>query len=239
MAKAKKVMLVVVEGPTDETALGYLFDKLFSGERVTFDIVGGDTTTAILPAGGSAVNEVQRVIREHMCGQPYSWKDLGRIVQIVDLDGAFVGDDLVVPSSEGLEYRTDCIKTDDVERLRARNRTKSLALRKLVGTKELKYSGKGVPYEVYFMSRNLEHALHNVVESVDSKEKERLARLFRKRYAEDLEGFVRFMQSDEVAVAGDYRESWNAVREGALSLQRGSNLRILLERVASDSDGAV
>lgn len=95
------------------------------------------------------------------------------------------------------------------------------------------------PARCIFVSCNLEYVLHDVIESVASKEKEPLARLFRKRYAEDLEGFVRFMQSDEVAVAGDYRESWDAVREGALSLQRGSNLRVLLEQVVSDSGKAV
>ena len=43
------------------------------------------------------------------------------------------------------------------------------------------------PARCIFVSRNLEYVLHDVIESVASKEKEPLARLFRKRYAEDLD----------------------------------------------------
>ncbi len=222
-------MLVVVEGPTDETAFGYLLEKLFASKRVAFDIVGGDTTTAVLPSGGSAQNEVRKAVIAHIDRSLYTWRDLDRIVQIVDLDGAFVDDEAVVACEDGLTYELDCIRAADVDSIRDRNRRKSLALRKLIGTSDLKYKNKAVPYRVYFMARNLEHALHNVMESVDAGEKERLAREFQRRYINDLSGFVKYMHSEDVAVAGGYAETWGAVREGTASLHRGSNLHLLLE----------
>lgn len=47
MAKVKKVILFIVEGSTDETAFGLLFERVFKEHAVKFDIVGGDITTRV------------------------------------------------------------------------------------------------------------------------------------------------------------------------------------------------
>lgn len=98
--------------------------------------------------------------------------------------------------------------------IRERNRRKSLALRKLLGVSGPKYKNKAVPYRVYFVPRNFKHVLHSVVESVAASEKERLAHEFQRRYVNDLGGFAEFMQSRNVAVAGDYAETRGVVRKG-------------------------
>ena len=45
-AATKKVMLFVVEGPSDETAFALLFDRVFSEHLVKFDVTHCDMTTA-------------------------------------------------------------------------------------------------------------------------------------------------------------------------------------------------
>ena len=47
-AATKKVMLFVVEGPSDETAFALLFDRVFSEHLVKFDVTHCDMTTARL-----------------------------------------------------------------------------------------------------------------------------------------------------------------------------------------------
>lgn len=42
--RAKSVVLFIVEGTTEETALGGILAKLFQNDRVKLDVVHGDIT---------------------------------------------------------------------------------------------------------------------------------------------------------------------------------------------------
>jgi len=46
MAK-KKVMLFIVEGPTDETSLSTVLNRIFSSSTVKFQVVHGDILTRL------------------------------------------------------------------------------------------------------------------------------------------------------------------------------------------------
>ncbi len=91
-------MLVVAEGPTGETAFGYLLEKLFANRWEAFYIIGDDMTAAMLPGGGAAQNEVRKAVLVHI----YAWQNLDCIVQIVDLDGALANDGVVVTGEGAL-----------------------------------------------------------------------------------------------------------------------------------------
>ncbi len=41
----KKVLLVIVEGPSDETALGYALTQVYDKEQIHIHVVHGDITT--------------------------------------------------------------------------------------------------------------------------------------------------------------------------------------------------
>lgn len=222
----KRVKLFMVEGPSDETAFGLLFERLFADDRVLFDVAHGDVTAK--PGAKSARNAVRDQLIGHIEHEYYGWKDLMEIVHIVDSDGVFIGDDKVV-AAEGdcLEYGLGCIKAPRVESILRRNHAKAAALSQLRCVTGITYQRVTVPYRVYYVSRNLEHALHGVVEDVSDREKERLARAFQRRYRDDLEGFAAFMR-DEIGIAGDYAETWEHLRQGENSLARGSNLHLAL-----------
>ena len=172
-------------------------------------------------------------MRERVLGQierkDYRWNDLKRIVQIVDLDGAFVPDSLVEKSdTERLRYTEDRIMASSADNIRERNRAKKNALRKLSHLGNLTFRRHSVPFSVYYLSRNMEHALHGRIDEVEVGEKERLARDFQRRFRNDLPGFVGFMNGSDVAVPGTYEETWKYVEEGCNSLKRGSNLHLVL-----------
>ena len=59
MAK-KKIMLFIVEGPTDETALSTVLNRIFSSESVKFQVVHGDVLTQNRSSsfGGTPTNPV-------------------------------------------------------------------------------------------------------------------------------------------------------------------------------------
>lgn len=233
---AKKVILFVVEGPSDETAFALPFTRVFDRHLVTFDVTHCDITTKYANKRadryGSELNVKERVrdqIIEHIKGKPYEWDDMQRIVHIVDTDGAFISDEKVVPSLDArLLYFEDHVEASDKEGICKRNYRKRHALAQLCCVSELKVRSKAVPYAVYYLSRNMEHVLHGRGDDVSDEEKKRLSHEFRRRFQNDPEGFRSFLSTSAFAVKGDYAESWRYVREGIHSLERCSNLHLVL-----------
>lgn len=159
MDKEKKVLLFVVEGPTEETALAEALERVFLDDHVYFDVVHGDLTLA---KGGK--KDVRERVRDEVLSQIGSnrgcgWNDLKRVVQICDADGAFVPDENVhqadVPQ---VEYLADAILTASLGSIRRRNAEKSAAMRRLSHVHNLTYKRRSVPYDLYYFSHNMEHA---------------------------------------------------------------------------------
>ncbi len=227
MATEKKVLLFVVEGPTEETALAGIMEDIFATNRIFFDVVHGDIT-----AQGNGSKKPRERVRDLVITQMgrnkgYGWNDLERIVQICDTDGAFVTDDKVLLSAgSGIEYTDISILTPNPEGIRRRNCEKADAMRQLSHVHALTYRKKSVPYGLYYFSRNMEHALHGRGETLTDRAKVELANEFRRRFDGDPEGFKRFVGGTDVLVPGDYRQTWDYLEDEAHSLERGSNIAL-------------
>lgn len=229
VAKEKKVILFVVEGDTEETALAGAMESAFSNDRIFFDIVRGDLTTQ-KDAGKNPRERVRNRVLAHIeRNNGYGWNDLERIVQIGDTDGAFVPDSSVL-SSDGtaVDYTESSILAPDPAGICLRNKQKALAMRQLARISSLTYRKKSVPYGLYFFSRNMEHALHGEAGILTRDKKIELANKFRRMYGNDPEGFAKLLKSEDVLVAGDYAQTWAYLEKGSHSLERGSNLGLLV-----------
>ena len=228
MADACKVILFIVEGPSDESALGGLFRKIFADSSVKFDVIHGDIVTTC-----SAVGKIRDHVRDEVVNhlskdRGYTWKDLARIVMISDTDGAFVPDELVHKSGDGkLHYGLEHIEAGNVESIRKRNHKKQECLNRLRDIGALTYKRVRVPFRTFYLSRNLEHALSNEPGECTNEDKELLAHRFARKYRDDIEGFKSFLR-EEIAVSGTYKETWLYLAEGSNSLSRCSNLHLVL-----------
>ena len=78
----KKVVAVIVEGPSDENAIGGILKEFFSSEEVQFAVVHGDITS---DNGTTKENAVSKIRSRY----GYNWRDFVRIIHIADTDGAF------------------------------------------------------------------------------------------------------------------------------------------------------
>ena len=65
MAK-KKVMLFIVEGPTDETSLSTVLNRIFSSSTVKFQVVHGDILTRDFTSSDKIVAAVWEQVKEFM-----------------------------------------------------------------------------------------------------------------------------------------------------------------------------
>lgn len=66
MSKAKKVIFVIVEGPTDEDALSSVLKQIFSSAEVHFHVIHGDITTEDAITANNAKSYVAKRIAAEM-----------------------------------------------------------------------------------------------------------------------------------------------------------------------------
>lgn len=209
----KRVWLFVVEGETDKTAIGLSIEELVASDTVEFDVFRSDIFGATQYwAGADSVmrikdicNRVRKEVVDYLSGADYSWEDLDKIVLLLDTDGSFIPNDLVVENDqiEHICYYADHIEAPNAGHVRKRNAERSDNVRKMIGRGRVTYSRKPVPVEVYFFSRNLEHALHNRSGQLSDRMKARLAKEFRSAYKNNPADFIRLLE-DDLAVPGDY-----------------------------------
>lgn len=228
----RKLVLFIVEGESDELALGRSLTTVFSKRKhlkVQFGIVRGDITAESEGSPADIKKRVGDCARQYLSKYKLKWSDLDAVVLIADTDGAFVDASAVVemPSCEKLTYLYDRIICGDAHGVIERNRRKSGCLRVLSRTGSLSHSGKKVRFTACYMSRNLEHALSDYADDASTEYKFKLARQFSRLYGMDDNAFLCYLKT--IAPEGSYRESWEYVARDANSLRRGSNLSQVLD----------
>lgn len=225
----KKIVFVIVEGPSDEEALGVVLSRLYSSDEVYVHITHGDITSEFIESPHESIlTRVAGEVEEYAESNHYKKLHFKEIVHIVDTDGTFILPSNVTedPSAEKPIYSLSEIRTKNKASIEDRNKRKSSNIKKLCSKKEI----WGIPYQVYYMSCNLDHVLYNKLNSSD-EDKEIDAFRFAKFYKDKIPEFVKFISESEFSVTGDYRESWSFIQQDLNSLNRFTNLAIGLPKL--------
>ncbi len=221
--KTKKVVLFIVEGITDKTALGAILSKLVQNNKVKFYRCNKDITS---DNGSNASNAK---IKVNECVKYFMNKEIGirkndicKIVHLIDMDGAYITEERVITGNEEkFIYSEHCITAKSKEAVLSRNRTKSEVINTLAFCPTI----NNIQYRMYYFSCNLEHVLHNEL-NVPDCDKMILAERFSEDYhlKEDL--FMDFIRRTDIAVLGDYKDSWKFIKVNGNSLKRCSNFHL-------------
>lgn len=224
--KTKKVIIFIVEGPTDEDTLSPVIKRLFQNNDIRFHIVHGDITTDFNVNEREIIKEVNSHIEAEMRRYGYKKSDIIQIVHLLDTDGAFVPESCIIKGDAArIRYENDSIICREPDKIAFRNRKKKAAVMRLKGTKTI----KDIPYMALYMSRNLEHLLHNISDDLSDDEKIELADAFADRYIDNTEEFVEFISGSSFTVKGNLQQTWDFILEGTNSLNRYSNFHLMLE----------
>ena len=229
----KKIVMVIVEGPSDDTALGVMLSQLFDRNSVYVYIMHGDITTR---KGVNAQNIVARLgneIRGYARSQHYTAKNFRQVIHIVDTDGGDIPDEQVIKddTKEEPAYESEGIYTKNPKLIIERNKQKRDNLRRLQSTGQI----WNIPYQVYYMSCNLDHVLYDKRNSSDDEKEENSYR-FAKKYRNDLQGFITYICKSDFSVKGDYKDSWKFIEYGLNSLERHTNFGICIEAELNETE---
>lgn len=223
----KKIIFVMVEGPSDSDALDVILTRWFDKETVYVHIMHCDITTEKGVSPSNILSHVTAEIKKYARDNHFVADHFAKIIHVVDTDGAFVPDEFVIedPSINKVQYSEDSIQCSSKAAIVERNAVKAQNLNKLNTCAKMWNS---IPYQVYYMSCNLDHVLYNKLNSTD-EQKRHDSLTFARKYKDDLQEFRCFISESDFSVSDDYIASWQFIKEGKNSLERHSNLGLCFE----------
>ena len=230
----KKIIFVIVEGPSDEEALGVILNRIYDSNAVYVHIMHKDITTEFVDAPNkNIITMIGDEIRGYANANHFKKTDFKAIIHLVDTDGAFIPDEGVIEDASAVKpyYTTENIRTCNKASIESRNKRKRENINRLCDRRKI----WDVPYSVFYMSCNLDHVLYNKL-NISNDEKEHYAYKFAKTYKDKIPQFLDFIKNSAFSVVTGYNESWDFIKTGLHSLERYTNIGICFDEKDSSVD---
>ena len=226
----RRAKIVIVEGPSDNTALSVYLSRYFDEKNIEFIELHSNILSERYKKPNNIITDLNNIIDVFLENNRYiKLTYIDEIIQIVDTDGMFIEDSKVIEDNSAAinQYTLDNVYTDNVERIRTLNKIKTGNMEILLSKNDITIKKHKIPYSVYYMSRNLEHVLRNRMDNVSDDDKKKLAFQFANKYKNVLD-FVHFIKNSSFSVNDEYKKSWSFIKEDTDSLKRFSNLGLIL-----------
>lgn len=135
--------MFIVEGPSDEAALGSIMKEYFSNNEVQFVVVYGDITLQDYVSSDNILTKINERVESVKKKYRYFHDDFIMIIHIADTDGVFISEtDVKEADVEEVRYYEDHIDVKNVKAIVNRNKRKGSILYKLRKTGKV----NGIPY---------------------------------------------------------------------------------------------
>lgn len=223
----RKTVLFIVEGPSDEAALEKIFKRIYrKNKNIIFKFTNGDISSDFEVTKDNVEGKIYDKVLEVMRDTKITKSDLFQIVQVFDTDGTYISDDAIIKGdTKEFLYSEKNICCVDVQKVIERNTHKRDVMEYLLSIKNI----RSIPYTMYFMSCNLDHALYNKI-NLDKDDKQRYADQFYEKFIGKEYMFIEFLKTDVVnGVPNSLPESWKYIKQGVHSLERHTNLHIYFD----------
>ncbi|WP_310602414.1 hypothetical protein [Anaerosporobacter sp.] len=219
----RKTVFFIVEGNTDKTALEKIFKTIYKKRDIRFEFTNGDITSDDLIDKINMCEIIYKKVEKYMNENKLKKTDIWKIVQIFDTDGTYIPETAIFKGkSSEFVYSTTGIECKDVMKVKNRNSRKRDKMDYLLSLSDI----KGIPFQCYFMSCNLDHALYNQQNLID-EDKRKYADAFYEKFIGIEKYFIDFLKIDVVnGVPDSFPASWRYIKEDSHSLERHTNLHI-------------
>lgn len=135
--------MFIVEGPSDEAALGSIMKEYFSNNEVQFVVVYGDITLQDYVSSDNILTKINERVESVKKKYRYFHDDFIMIIHIADTDGVFISEtDVKEADVEEVRYYEDHIDVKNVKAIVNRNKRKGSILYKLRKTGKTNLIGR-------------------------------------------------------------------------------------------------
>lgn len=219
----RKIVLVIVEGPSDADSLELYFSKFFDSNTVHMKIMYGDITSKKGINQSNIKARLGNEIKVYAENNHFKAADVQQIIHLVDMDGAFVDDPIIIEdeTKDKFVYTLESVIVPNRRVAIERNEHKRENLNALSSRTSVMWNN--IPYKIYYMSCNLDHVLHDKPNATD-EEKKANSLAFTERYYNDINAFIKFISESTFSQCTGYKESWDYIKQDNHSLERNSNL---------------
>ena len=229
----KKIVFIIVEGISDETALGSVLSKIYDTNYVYLHVMHRDITTEKGVNASNIVAALGNTVRAYAKDNHFKFADFQEIIHIVDMDGAYISDEYVImdDTRKNPLYDLTEIRSANPKGIILRNKQKRENLDRICGLHKI----WNLPYHVYFMSCNLDHVLYDKQNSTNT-EKENDSYAFALKYKNNPFSFISFIANSEFSLTMDYELSWDFIKQHLHSLERHTNFGLCFKDVKPSQD---
>ena len=123
----RKIVFVIVEGPSDDEALGVILNRIYDQNVVHVQITYGDITSAKNVCPENIAARIGNLLREYAQKNHYKVSDFQEVIHLIDMDGTYIPESAVQEdlNAEKPYYTTTEIRTARPEQIIERNKTKA------------------------------------------------------------------------------------------------------------------
>ncbi len=227
---AKKVVIFIVEGPSEKKALEAIISEIIISDEIVFEVTYGDVTSNITKVDTNLIiPQLIEIITKTLNMRRFHVNDISEIVLLTDTDGTYIkDDDIKEVETNKVIYEERHIKTSDKNRIVLRNYVKANILNKLSGEKTIKVRETLIPFMIFYMSCNLDHVLYNERNLADNLKNQK-AEEFSFSYDGKEKEFITFLEGHMIDKNDNYELSWAKIKLNNNSLLRYSNLWLYLK----------
>lgn len=218
-----KAVVFIVEGATDKKALENIFKKIYRHKEIHFEFTHGDLTSDEDNNIGNVDTKIYEHVDRYRKDKKLNKSDICQIIHIFDTDGTYIDDSYIIEGeTKEFFYTTENISCKDVEKVKQRNKHKSELMNHLLTCGDI----NGIPYQCFYLSSNLDHALYNKL-NLDDEAKTAYANAFYEKFLGREKLFIDFLNIEVVnGVPESFPASWRYIKDDLHSLERHTNLNI-------------
>ncbi len=221
--RLRKTVFFIVEGNTDKTALERIFKAIYKFRDIRFEFTNGDITSDDLINKTNVCDILYKKVKKYIDDNKLKKTDIWKIIQIFDTDGAYIPETAVIKGeSARFVYSTTSIACKNEEKVKSRNAKKQEMMDFLLSLSDV----NRIPYQCFYMSSNLDHALYNK-QNLSDDDKKKYADAFYEKFLGIEKYFIDFLKIDVVnGVPNSFPASWRYIKEDSRSLERHTNLHL-------------
>ena len=237
---SKKVILIIVEGQTEELVFFDFLQERFGNLEVRIDVQCGDVISNWNRKYGTVEGAIEQVVEKYLTMYRLLPSDLLAVVQFTDTDGCFINDKYIRVDrikatrtrygKNGIYVTTKFKKMQMIER----NQTKAECMKILARDRHANCRKRKIPYRLYYFSINLDHVLWGEQNAKGNSKLEK-AELFLDNLEMPLDQFLcQFVPGEETLPWEEkWERSWQEITKDLNSLQRSTNMPLVLDFIDS------